>query len=118
MANSRSDLRLVAATDTPPQILILPCSDCDTLIETSNYCRWFWYNLKDGDDMIWEPTDKVESRDRCASCQEKVDKRRALEDAERARNSAIAEAKREEIRRRIEANKPTERQIGFDMASD
>ena len=118
MANSRSELRLVAAADDPPQTLILPCSDCDTLIETSNYCRWFWYNLKDGDDMIWEPTDKVASHDRCAPCQKKVDEKVAREKAEAQRNAAIAEAKREEIRRRIEANKPTERQIGFDMLSD
>lgn len=117
MADSRSELRLVAATDTPPQTLVLPCSDCDTLIETSNYCRWFWYNLKDGDDMIWEPTDKVESHDRCASCQDKVEKRRALEDAERTRNAAIVEVKREEIRRRIEANRPAERQSEFDFGS-
>ena len=115
MANSSSELRVVASTDYPPRTILAPCPDCGSRIETSNYCRWFLYNLKDGDDMIWEPTDKVLSHTRCVPCQSKVDKRRAEEDAKHARNWSIAEAKREEIRRRIEANKPVERQIGFDV---
>ncbi len=118
MARSTSELRLVAATDDGERTIIAPCPDCDTLIETSNYCRWFLYNGKHGEDMIWEPTDKVVSHTRCTSCQAVVEKRRAKEKAEWERNAAIAEAKREEIRRRIEANKPTEHQIGFDMLSD
>ena len=114
MTNSTSELSLVAATDEGEHTIIAPCPDCHTLIETSDYCRWFLYNGKDGDDMIWEPTDKVLSHTRCALCQEIAEKRRAKEKAESERNAAIARAKREEIRRRIEASKPIERQIGFD----
>ena len=114
MTTSSSELTLVAAGDDRGSTTIAPCPDCDTLIETSDYCRWFLYNGKHGDDMIWEPTDKVVSHTRCDSCQAAVDERLTKEKAEWERNAAIARAKRAEIRRKIAASQPIERQIGFD----
>ena len=86
-----------------------PCPDCGEMIQTTR----IWRNYTED----WQPTDGIESLDRCDSCyaiwRKKVDAR----NAEIARREAEAEARRQEIFARARASESTERQIEFDFES-
>jgi hypothetical protein len=92
------------------EVGIAPCPDCNTDIETRDVVLMY--------DRHWNSLGLVSSATRCPDCQPAFEAKKAAEEAERVRNAAIAEAKREEIRRRVEAAKPIERQIGFELFND
>ncbi len=101
---------LTTMTQNVNETVIAPCPDCGTKIETRLVVRMY--------DRHWNSLGIRSSGTRCPDCLPAFKAQQAAEEAERARNAAIAEAKREEIRRRIEAAKPIERQLDFEIFDD
>ena len=90
--------------------VLAPCPGCGKIIETTFICRSYDHN--------WNPTDEIISHTRCEPCQTEVAEKVANDIADAKRNVAIAETKRAELKRQIEASEPVEHQISFDTLRD
>ena len=73
-----------------------------------------WRNYTDD----WQPTDEIESLDKCDPCYAKFKRKWAEHDAEIARIEAEAEARRQDILARALASRPPERQSEFDFGQE
>lgn len=84
-----------------------PCPDCREPTLTTK----IWRNYTED----WQPTDDIESLDRCDSCFAKRQAKIAEHDAEVARREVEAEARRQEIFARARAATPSERQAELEL---
>lgn len=87
-----------------------PCPNCGMMMQTTK----IWRNYTDD----WQPTDDIESLDKCDSCYAKFKMKWAAHDAEIARMDAEAEARRQAILARALASRPPERQTEFDFGQE
>ncbi len=87
-----------------------PCPDCREMMLTTK----IWRNYTED----WQPTDDIESLDRCDPCFAARQAKIAEHNAEVARREAEAEARRQEIFARARASTPIERQTELELGLD
>ena len=93
--------------DKPVEV---PCPDCKQLMWTNRIWRSYTSD--------WQPTDDVESLDKCDSCYAAWQTKHAAYEADIARQEAEAEVRRRAIYERSIASRPKEDQIKLDFEFD